>query len=103
MGWVLRTQDRTEALLAALHAGSRCSVTAAESARATAREAYAVALLYLADVHPLALAFYKSVSALEAGLATENVSVDSLVPLASKFRSDLLAIETALAAHPHSP
>ncbi len=97
VGWVLTAQERIEGRLAS-ESHKTPLAQPAESARFAARCAYAVALLYLADVRPLAKALYESATALEALLASgEPVGEERGVSRALRFKSDVTAIEDASA------
>ena len=73
----------------------------AQTPASAARQAYAVALLYLADMHPLAKVFYDTTAQLQ--LVFEGDKKSSLPELTSAWRKSISDIEAALlAAQNHS-
>lgn len=114
LGWVLQAVQRMEALLLLQDAqrleedpqDQRLSrVPAAESAATAAREAYAVALLSLAAVRPVAKAFYLSTARLQLAIESPpqksvaecgGVDAAALGRLSAAWRKDYEALEKAL-------
>lgn len=98
LGWVLEARTRMEALAPGLRDPESSPVSPDRSAAAAARQAYAVALLYLADVRPCAKAFYQST--VSAQLALEKPSADSagrIGVLMDSWRESCDAMEQILA------
>ena len=98
LGWVLEARTRMEALAPGVRDPESFPVSPDRSAGAAARQAYAVALLYLADVRPCAKAFYQST--VSAQLALEKPSADSagrIGVLMDSWRESCEAMEQILA------
>lgn len=95
LGWVLLAQVRIEALLPRPPEPPAVPPPA-ESAATAARQAYAVALLSLPSVRPLAKAFYQSTAGLQLLLESDDVAAIGRV--LATWRQDLEAIEAALAS-----
>lgn len=98
LGWVLEARTRMEALAPGVRDPESFAVSPDRSAAAAARQAYAVALLYLADVRPCAKAFYQST--VSAQLALEKPSADSagrIGVLMDSWRESCEAMERILA------
>ena len=97
MGWVLEARTRIESVMPGLGCLELGAVPADKTPVAAARQAYAVALLYLADVRPSAKAFYQSTAklqlALTAPIGEDGVGVPGLV---DAWRKDFEALETGL-------
>lgn len=75
-------------------------VSDTQTPASAARQAYAVALLYLADMPQLAKAFYGTTAELQ--LVFEGGDKSSLSERTSAWRKSILDIEIALAAQSHS-
>ena len=98
LGWVLEARTRMEALAPGVRDPESFPVSPDRSAGAAARQAYAVALLYLAGVRPCARAFYQST--VSAQLALEKPSADSagrIGVLMDSWRESCEAMEQILA------
>lgn len=98
LGWVLEARTRIEALMPRLSGHTVPPVAADRTAGAAARQAYAAALLYLADARPLAMAFYRSTVQLQ--LALERPSEEVLAgqdDLVGSWQADYEALECCLA------
>lgn len=94
----LEARTRIEALLPGFSNRTTPSVSADRTAAVAARQAYAVALLYLADVRPSAKAFYQSTARLQLILdvpSGEDFARNS--DLVSSWREAFQAIESSLA------
>jgi len=90
LGWVLLAESR---MADRLDRGL-CPVAASESPANAARQAYAVALLYLEALRPLAKDFYQSTAKLQ--LALEASDGTAARRLASTWRESFSSIEAAL-------
>lgn len=97
LGLALESEQLMLAHLMAHHAGQvQSSVTLSDPCAASARRAYVVALLYLADVLPLAKAFQLGTVELQLALMAEDKS--SLGDKTKLWRDSIKGIEAAMAA-----
>lgn len=99
LGLVLESEQLMLGQLMAHLAGqAQTSVTLSDPAAACARRAYAVALLYLADMRPLAKAFQNGTLELQLVLMAADKS--SLPERSSAWRKSISDIEAELSAEP---
>ncbi len=98
LGWVLEARTRIEALILGPDQHKASATPADKTPFAAARQAYAVALLYLAGARPLARAFYRSTAQLQLALAEPNgVAAGGFADLVATWRKDYEGLETCLA------
>lgn len=96
LGLVLESEQLMTGYLMAHHSGqAQSSATLSDPCSVSARRAYVVALLYLADVLPLAKAFH--LSTLELQLVLMSVDKSSLGEKTIRWRDSIKEIEAALA------
>lgn len=96
LGFVLLTETRVIGFLDNLEREKEFPLSAAEQPVSSARQAYAVALLYLDDMHPLAKQFHEATGKLQVVLTNKDGTAAWIQ--ASSWRKSLSAIEEALAA-----
>lgn len=95
LGFVLLTETRVIGFLDDLERGKEFPLSAAEQPVSSARQAYAVALLYLDDMHPLAKQFHEATGKLQVALTNKDGTAAWIQ--ASSCRKSLSAIEEELA------
>jgi hypothetical protein len=101
LGLVLLAENRVvDAMEALVKPPLEYSVAAAEQPSYAARQAYAVALLYLADMQPLAKAFYEATLTWQNSLKGDDGA--RISELSRAWRKLFSEIEAAIAAHPQS-
>lgn len=97
LSWALETRTRMEAVMPGLGSQSIYAVDSDKTPVVAARQAYAVALLYLAAARPSAKAFYQSTAKLQLALAEPSAGV-GLPELASSWRESCEVLEKCLTA-----
>lgn len=94
LGWVLEARTRIEALLPRLNNQKVPSAPADKTAAVAARQAYAVALLYLVDARQPAKAFYQATVQMQLALDDPG---DKLQEAIAAWRLSYEALENCLA------
>lgn len=97
LGWVLESEQlMTGYLIAHQTSQAQTAASLTDACSVSARRAYVVALLYLADVLPLAKAF--QLATLELQLVLMSADKSSLGEKTKKWRDSIKGIEVALEA-----
>lgn len=97
LSWVLEARTRIESVMPGLGYQELDALPADKMPAVAARQAYAVALLYLADVRPLTKAFYQSTAKLQLALTAPIGEDGGGIPdLIGAWRKDYEALEVGL-------